>query len=58
MKHFKLFGKDDLNELISEQTTLYSVQQNGKSVATTPGEIELWTSDVDVNCSTTKVNQA
>ena len=56
MKHFKLFGKDDLNELISEQTTLYSVQQNGKSVAITPGEIELWISDVDVNCSTTKVN--
>ena len=40
MKYFKLFWKDDLNELISEQTNLYSVQQNGKSVATNPGEIE------------------
>ena len=56
MKQFKLFGKDNnLNELISEQTNLYSVQQNGKSVATTPGEIELWTLDVYVNCSTSNL---
>ena len=40
MKYFKLFWKDDLNELISEQTNLNSVQQNGKYVATTSGEIE------------------
>ena len=40
MKYFKLFWKDDLNELTSEQTNLYSVQQNGKYVATTSGEIE------------------
>ena len=39
MKYFKLFWKDDLNELISEQTNLYSGQQNGKSLATTPGKL-------------------
>ena len=39
MKYFKLFWKDDLNELISEQTNLYSGQQNGKSLATNPGKL-------------------
>ena len=38
--YFEMFWKEDLNELISEQTNLYSVQQSGKSINTTPKEIE------------------
>ena len=38
--YFEMFWKEDLNELISEQTNLYSVQQFGKSINTTPKEIE------------------
>ena len=40
IKYFNVFWKDDLNELRSEQSNLYSVQQNGKFVADTPGGIE------------------
>ena len=35
-----MFWKEDLNELISEQTNLYSVQQAGKSINTKPKEID------------------
>ena len=38
--YFEMFWKGDLNELISEQTNLYSVQQSGNSINTTPKEIE------------------
>ena len=38
--YIEMFWKDDLNELISEQTNLYSVQQSGKSISTAPKEIE------------------
>ena len=37
--YFEMFWKEHLNELISEQTNLYSVQQSGKSINTTPKEI-------------------
>ena len=39
LTYFKLFWKEELNILLSEQT-LYSVQDKSKSVNTTPGEIE------------------
>ena len=35
-----MFWKEDLNELISEQTNLYSMQQSGESINTTPKEVE------------------
>ena len=38
--YFEMFWKEDLNELISELTNLYSVQQSGKNINTTPKEIE------------------
>ena len=38
--YFEMFWKEDFNEFISEQTNLYSVQQSGKSINTTPKEIE------------------
>ena len=38
--YFEMLWKEDLNELISEQTNLYSVQQSGKSINTTPKETE------------------
>ena len=34
--YFEMFCKEDLNEIISEQTNLYSVRQSGKSTNTTP----------------------
>ena len=40
LSYFKLFWEDNLNELISEQTNLYSVQKKSKSISCTPGEIE------------------
>ena len=38
--YFEMFWKEDLIELTSEQTNLYSVQQSGKRINTTPKEIE------------------
>ena len=35
-----MFWNKDLNKLIAEQTNLYSVQKDGKSIATTEDEIK------------------
>ena len=40
LTYFKLFWKDDINVLLSEQTNLYSVQRKGKSINTTDCEIQ------------------
>ena len=40
LNYFKLFWNDELNELLSEQTNLYSFQKKSKSINSTPGEIE------------------
>ena len=38
--YFEMFWKPELNELIADQTNLYSVQRSGASVNTTQSEIE------------------
>ena len=40
MDYFQLFWKSSLNNLICDQTNLYSVQKTGKSICTTSDEIE------------------
>ena len=40
LNYFKLFWKDELHELLSEQTNLYSFQTKSKSINSSPGEIE------------------
>ena len=40
LNYFKLLWKDDLHELSSEQTNLYSFQKKSKSINSFPGEIE------------------
>ena len=35
-----MFWNKDLNKLIAQQTNLYSVQKDGKSIATTEDEIK------------------
>ena len=40
MDYFQFFWKSSLNNLISNQTNLYSVQKTGKSICTTSDEIE------------------
>ena len=40
LSYFKLFQKDDLNVILSEQTNMYIVQRKGTSIAVTPGEVQ------------------
>ena len=40
LNYFKLFWKDELHELLSEQTNLSSFQKKSKSINVSPGEIE------------------
>ena len=40
LQHFNKFITDEMVQLVAENTNLYSVQKNGKSVATTTKEIE------------------
>ena len=40
LDYFKLFWKNELNELFPEQTNLYSFRKKSKSINSTPGEIE------------------
>ena len=39
-EYFMLFWTEELNDLIAEQTNLYSVQKTGKSIKTTSHEIK------------------
>ena len=40
LDYFEMFWKPELNELLAEQTNLYSVQQSSKSIKTDKNEIE------------------
>ena len=40
LQYFELFWNPELNELIADQTNLYSVQKSGKSLKTTKQEID------------------
>ena len=40
LSNFKLFWKDDLNVILSEQTNIYNIQRKGTSIAVTLREVQ------------------